>query len=62
MCIGLVSNVPDNLILWQITDQMQCHRKLYNAKIGSQMSSCLTDLLYKEFTDLSCKTLQFLTV
>ena len=60
MGIRLVSHIPDNLILWQVEDQVHCHRKFHNAQIRCKMSPAFTDLLNQKLPDLFCQQFQFL--
>ena len=31
--VGLMPHIPDNLILWQVKDEMHCHCKLYDSQV-----------------------------
>ena len=50
--IGLMSHVPDNLILRQVQCQVQRHGKLHSSQIGPKVSTCDTDLFNEELPDL----------
>ena len=50
--IGLMSHIPDNLILRQIQHQMKCHGKLNRTQIRTQMATVFTDLFNQEGSDL----------
>ena len=38
MPIGLVANIPDELVIWRIINVMKCNRKFYHAQAGSKMT------------------------
>ena len=57
--VGLMANVPDNLIFRQVKDQMHRHRKLHDSQIRRKMSSALADFLNQKLPDLLCKLLKF---
>ena len=58
MGVGLVSYIPDDLILGQIESQVKGHRQFHRPQIGTQMSSCNTDTFDEKITDLLCQFLQ----
>ena len=55
MCIGLMSDIKDQLIFWEIHHCMQCHRKLHRTKIGRQMPTMYTYFLNQKIPDLCCQ-------
>ena len=52
MRIGLMSHIPDQLVIRKIQAQMQCHRQFYNAEMGRQMTAMFADRLYYKRADL----------
>ena len=57
MGIGLMSHIPDDLVLRQIQGKMQRHGQFHCTQITGQMTARLTDFLNKELPDLRCKFL-----
>ena len=57
--VGLMSHVPDDLVLRQIKGEMQRHRKLHNSQIRSQMTAVHTDLLNQKIAYLLRQLRQF---
>ena len=60
MRIGLMPHVPDDLILRQVSHEVERHRKLHSPQIGAQMPTGLTDLIDQEFPDLLCQRIVLL--
>ena len=50
--VGLMPDVPDQLVLRQVEYEMQGHGELHHAHVGGQMAPCAADLLQNERTDL----------
>ena len=46
MTCGLMSDIPDNTIVWRIKDVMQCNRKLDHTKPTCEMTRIIGHLLY----------------
>ena len=40
--IGLVTHVPDELIVWGIQDIVKCNGEFDHAEAGPEMTACLT--------------------
>ena len=57
MGIGLMSHIPDDLVLRQIQGKMQRHGQFHCTQITGQMTARFTDLLDQELPDLRCKVL-----
>ena len=57
MGIGLMSHIPDDLVLWKIQGKMQRHGQFHGTQITGQMTARLTDFLNKELPDLLCEFL-----
>ena len=55
MGVGLMPDVPYDLIFRQIQRDMHRHRQLDSSQIRAEMPTSYTDLLNQELTDFLCK-------
>ena len=55
MNVGLVSNVKNYMVVGGVEYPVYSHRKLGNTKIRSQMSSRLSNLIYKKLANFVAK-------
>ena len=55
MSIGLMTNVENNLVLWQIHNPVKGDRQLYSTQIRRKMPTCLRDIRDNKLSYLVCK-------
>ena len=55
MRVGLMSHIPDQLILREVQRQMERHRQLHHTQVGGEMPPCPADLFDQELPDLAGK-------
>ena len=55
MCISLVSDIPDHLILRSVVDVVDCHSNLHGPHTGSEVPRGLTQHLRQVETDLAAE-------
>ena len=60
--VGLMSNIPDHLVLRQIKHQMHRHGKLHHTEVRCQMTSVFTDRPDQKLPNLIRKQGQFLFI
>ena len=50
--VGLVADVPDNLVLRGVEDVVQGHRQFDHAQAGTEVTAFFTDHIHNELTQL----------
>ena len=52
MAIGLVPNIPNQLIDWRVEYIMNSHRHFYHPQTSTKMASIYRDVVYDELSEL----------
>ena len=60
--IGLVADVPDDLVLWRVEQAVERHRQLAHAEVGSEVTADLSDGVDHVLADLLRELLQLIVV
>ena len=53
MGIGLMTDIPDDLVLWKIETQIKPDRELHDTEIRCEMSAVFAGFLYDKFSYLT---------
>ena len=51
--VGLMGNIPDNLVLWRIENMMKSDRQFGDTQVGSDMAADLADFVQDQGADFS---------
>ena len=60
VAVGLVSDVPHDLVFGGVEDVMQCHSELHHAQAGPKMAALFGHDIHNELAQLIADLLQFL--
>ena len=62
MCISLMTDVPDYLVLRGVENSVHSHSKLHNSQVGSKVSAVFRDCIYKNLSDLAGSSFTLLVI
>ena len=57
VCVSLMTDIPDHLVIRKIKNTVQCNSQFHNTQIGCKMAAGLADLVNQKIPDFPGKNL-----
>lgn len=58
VCIGLVADVPDDFVFWNVKHVVKRYGQLYDSQVGSQVPAGFGDHVNDQLPDFQCKVVE----